>query len=62
MAVSGVRSSWLTLLRNSVRCLFIASSGVMSCMVATMETISPLSRRIGLALTRVVIGARPSFG
>ena len=52
--VSGARSSWLTMARNSARSRSRSSSGVMSCSVATTDTSSPSSERIGEALTRVV--------
>ena len=54
MEVSGVRSSWLTMPRNSARSRSISSSGVMSCRVTTTETTSPSSERMGVAFTRVV--------
>ena len=54
MEVSGVRSSWLTMPRNSARSRSSSSSGVMSCRVTTTETTSPSSERMGVAFTRVV--------
>ena len=44
IAVSGVRSSWLTMPRNSARSRSSSSSGVMSWMVAATEMISPVFR------------------
>ena len=54
MLVSGVRSSWLTMPRNSARSLSSSCSGVMSCTVMTTESISPVSVRMGVALTTAV--------
>ena len=57
--VSGARSSWLTMARNSARIRSRASSGVRSWTVTTVDSNSPVSERIGVALTRTVT-ARPS--
>ena len=54
MVLNGVRSSWLTMPRNSVRSRSSSSSGDMSCMVATTYTASSSTERIGVALTSVV--------
>ena len=51
--VSGVRSSWLTSARNSVRRRSVSSSGARSCMVTTTEPVSGASPGIGVALTSV---------
>ena len=59
MEVRGVRSSWLTMPRNSARSRSSSSSGVMSCRVTTTDSTSPSSERMGVALTRVVT-LRPS--
>ena len=59
MEVSGVRSSWLTMPRNSARSRSISSIGVMSCMVTTTDSTSPSSERMDVALIRVVT-LRPS--
>ena len=52
--VSGARSSWLTVARKSARSRSRSCSGVMSWRVATTDTSSPSSERIGVAFTRVV--------
>ena len=52
MAASGVRSSWLTMSRNSARSRSSSSIGVMSCMVTTTDSTSPSSEKMGVALTR----------
>ena len=57
--VSGVRSSWLTIARNSARMRSISWSAVMSCIVMTIVSTSPPSARIGVAFTSVVT-LRPS--
>ncbi len=54
MAARGVRSSWLTMPRNSARSRSSSSIGVMSCMVTTTDSTSPSSRKMGVALIRVV--------
>ena len=54
MVVSGVRSSWLTMLKNSPRSRCRSSSGVMSCTVATTDTTAPSPEKIGVALMTVV--------
>ena len=54
MVVSGVRSSWLTMPKNSARSRCRSSSGVMSCTVATTDTTAPSSEKIGVAFTTVV--------
>ena len=59
MAASGVRSSWLTMPRNSARSRSNSSIGVMSCMVTTTDSTSPSSERMDVALIRVVT-LRPS--
>ena len=59
MEVSGVRSSWLTMPRNSARSRSRSSSGVMSCRVTTTDSTSPSFERMGVELTRVVT-LRPS--
>ena len=59
MVESGVRSSWLTMPRNSARSRSISSSGVRSCNVTTTDSTSPCSERMGVALTRVATD-RPS--
>ena len=59
MEVSGARSSWLTIPRNSARSRSSSSKGVMSCRVTTKDSISPPSERMGVALTSVVT-LRPS--
>ena len=51
MEVSGRRSSWLTIPRNSARSRSISSSCVMSCMVTTTDSTSPASDRTGVTLT-----------
>ena len=53
IAASGVRSSWLTSSRNSVRCRSSASSGARSCMATTTDSTVPASLRIGVMLTSV---------
>ena len=57
--VSGARSSWLTMPRNSARSRSSSCSGVRSCNVTTTETTSPPSVRIGVAFISVVT-LRPS--
>ena len=59
MAARGVRSSWLTMPRNSARSRSRSSSGVMSWMEMTTDSTSPSSERMGVALTRAVM-LRPS--
>ena len=59
MAASGVRSSWPTRLRNSVRIRSISSSGARSCMVTTTDATQPSSAGIGVALISVLT-LRPS--
>ena len=53
--VSGARSSWLTMPRNSARRRSSSSSDVMSCTVTTTETTSPSSDHIDVALTSVLV-------
>ena len=53
MAASGVRSSWLTMPRNSDRSRSTSSSGARSCMVTTTDTTSPSPERIGVTLMSV---------
>ena len=48
MEVSGARSSWLTMPRNSARNRSSSSSGARSCMVTTTDSTSPSSDRIGV--------------
>ncbi len=57
--VSGVRSSWLTIARNSARSRSSSSSGVRSCRVTTKVSTSPSSERMGVALSSAVT-LRPS--
>ena len=57
--ISGVRSSWLTMPRNSARMRSISSSGSRSCSVTTTLRTVPSSAWIGVELTRVVT-LRPS--
>ena len=59
MEVSGTRSSWLTMPRNSARSRSSSSSGAKSCKVTTTDSTAPSSERIGVALTSVVT-LRPS--
>ena len=59
IAASGVRSSWLTMLRNSARMRSSSSRGARSCMVTTTDATVPSSAWIGVALTSVVT-LRPS--
>ena len=59
MALSGVRSSWLTMDRNSARWRSSSSSGARSCRVTTIDSTAPSAERIGVALTSVVT-LRPS--
>ena len=54
MEISGARSSWLTRLRNSVRCRSTSSKGARSCIVATYDSTAPSAPRMGVALTSVV--------
>ena len=54
MAVNGIRSSWLTVPRNSARSRSSSSNGVMSCRVAMTDKISPCAERTGVALMTVV--------
>ena len=60
--VSGARSSWLTMPRNSARMRSISCSGARSCRVTTTEASAssgPSGSRIGVALMSVVT-LRPS--
>ena len=50
MEVSGTRSSWLTMPRNSARWRSSSSSGARSCMVTTTDATAPSSAWIGVAL------------
>ena len=59
MVASGVRSSWLTMPRNSARNCSISSSGVMSCSVTTKDSTPPSSERMGVALSSAAT-LRPS--
>ena len=59
MEVSGPRSSWLTMPRNSARSRSSSSSAVMSCRVTTTDSNSPSAERMGVALMMVVT-LRPS--
>ena len=59
MEVSGARSSWLTMLRNSARSRSSSSSGARSCMVTTTDSSAPSAAWIGVELTSVVT-LRPS--
>ena len=43
MEVSGTRSSWLTIPKNSARSRASSSWGVMSCTVTTTDSTSPSS-------------------
>ena len=57
--MSGVRSSWLTIPRNSARSRSISASGARSCRVTTTDSTVPSAERIGVELTSVVT-LRPS--
>ena len=59
MVASGVRSSWLTMPRNSARSRSRSSSGVRSCRVTTTDSTPPSSERMGVALSSAVT-LRPS--
>ena len=59
MEVSGARSSWLTMPRNSARNRSSSSSGAKSCRVTTTDSTSSSAERIGVALTSVFT-LRPS--
>ena len=59
MEVSGARSSWLTIPRNSARSRLNSSSGAKSCMVTTTDSTVPSSERTGVALINVLT-LRPS--
>ena len=59
MDVSGTRSSWLTIARNSARSRSASSSGVRSWSVTTTDSTSSSSERIGVALSSTVT-LRPS--
>ena len=52
--VSGARNSWLTMPRNWARSRSTSSTGVMSCSVTISDSTSPVSERMGVALTSVV--------
>ena len=54
MLVSGVRSSWPTMPKNSVRSRSRSASGPMSCTGTTTESAASPSVVIGVALTKVV--------
>ena len=54
MEVSGVRSSWLTMPRNSARSRSNSTRGVMSCMVTTKDSTPPSSEWMGVALSNTV--------
>ena len=57
--VSGARSSWLTMPRNSARRRSSSSSGARSCTVTTTDSTAPSAEWMGVALTSVVT-LRPS--
>ena len=57
--VRGVRSSWLTVARNSARSRSSSSTVAMSCMVTTKDSTVPSSERMGVALSSMVT-LRPS--
>ena len=57
--VSGIRSSWLTMPRNSARRHSSASKGVMSCRITTTDSTPPSPEWMGVALIRKVM-LRPS--
>ena len=59
MEVSGARSSWLTMPRNSARNRSSSSSDARSCRVTTIDTAVPSAERMGVALTSSVT-LRPS--
>ena len=54
MAASGARSSWLTIPRNSARCRCRSSTGARSWRMTTKDSTSPVSARMGAALTRTL--------
>ena len=51
MEMSGARSSWLTMARNSARRRSVSSSAARSCIVTTTVSASPPPVRMGVALT-----------
>ena len=59
MEVRGARSSWLTVARNSARSRSISLTSAMSCRVITIDSTSPPSERMGVALSSTVT-LRPS--
>ena len=59
MEVRGIRSSWLTMARNSALSRSCSSTSVMSCMVTTTDSNSPSSERMGVAFNRTLM-LRPS--
>ena len=59
MEVRGIRSSWLTMPRNSARSRSCSSTAVMSCMATTTDSTSPSPERMGVALSSTVT-LRPS--
>ena len=59
MEVRGVRSSWLTIARNSARSRSCSSTSAMSCMVTIIDSTEPSSERMGVALSSTVTH-RPS--
>ena len=59
MEVRGIRSSWLTMPRNSARSRSCSSTAAMSCMATTTDSTSPSSERMGVALSSTVT-LRPS--
>ena len=59
MEVSGARSSWFTMDRNSVRSRSSSSSGARFCRVTTIDSTSPSADRIGVGLTSIAT-SRPS--
>ena len=54
MEVSGARSSWLTMPRNSARNRSSSSSGARSCRVKTTDSTSPPAERMGVALMSIL--------
>ena len=59
IALSGARSSWLTISRNSARWRSSSCSGARSCTVTTTDSTAPSEEWIGVTLTSVVT-LRPS--
>ena len=50
-AARGIRSSWLTVARNSARRRSSSSTAAMSCTVTTTDSTAPSSERMGVALS-----------